>query len=129
MKFKVDENLPLEVASLLEENGHHSVTVSEQNLGGEPDIRIADVCRMEKRALITLDTDFSDIRTYPPNDYHGLVVLRLRKQDKTHVLSVLSQLMDILRKEPIDHHLWIVEEEKVRISGGGVDPENRTKKH
>jgi predicted nuclease of predicted toxin-antitoxin system len=125
MKFKVDENLPVEVAKLLEDNGHNSVTLLEQNLVGEPDSRIAEVCQKEKRALITLDTDFSDIRTYSPNEFYGLIVLRLKKQDKPYVLSVVSRLINILLKEPLQHHLWIVEEERVRISGGEDDPKNQ----
>ena len=36
MKFKVDENLPIEVVRLLEDNGHDALTILGQNLGGEP---------------------------------------------------------------------------------------------
>jgi predicted nuclease of predicted toxin-antitoxin system len=125
MKFKVDENLPLEVVRLLEDNGHDALTVLGQNLGGEPDSRIAQVCKEEKRALITLDTDFSDIRTYPSEEFFGLIVLRLKTQDKPHVLSVVSRLINILFKEPLDRRLWIVEEGRVRISGGDNDAKNQ----
>lgn len=125
MKFKVDENLPVEVVKLLEDNGHNAVTVLEQNLGGEPDSRIAEVCQKEKRALITLDTDFSDIRTYSPDEFYGLIVLRLKKQDKLYVLSAVSRLINILLREPLQRHLWIVEERRVRISGGEDDPKNQ----
>ena len=125
MKFKVDENLPIEVVRLLEDNGHDALTVLGQNLGGEPDSRIAQVCKKEKRALITLDTDFSDIRTYPPEEFFGLIVLRLKTQDKTHVLSVVSRLLNILLKEPLGRRLWIVEEGRVRIRGGDDDSRNQ----
>jgi hypothetical protein len=54
MKFKVDENLPIEVVRMLEDNGHDALTVLDQNLGGALDSRIAQVCKEEKRALITL---------------------------------------------------------------------------
>ena len=124
MKFKVDENLPIEVVRLLENNGHDALTVLEQNLGGEPDSRIAQVCTKEKRALITFDTDFLDIRTYPPEEFFGLIVFRLKTQDKSRVLSVVGQLINILFKEPLDRHLWIVEEDRVRISGGDDDAKN-----
>ena len=63
MKFKIDENLPIEVVKLLEDNGHDAGSVFEQNLSGTSDTRIAEVCQKEKRALITLDSDFSDIWT------------------------------------------------------------------
>jgi predicted nuclease of predicted toxin-antitoxin system len=42
MRFKVDENLPVEVADSLRQAGYDTATV------------------------ITLDTDFADIRAYPP---------------------------------------------------------------
>ena len=34
MKFKIDENLPVEVAELLREAGHDAATAIEQQLGG-----------------------------------------------------------------------------------------------
>jgi predicted nuclease of predicted toxin-antitoxin system len=78
MRFKVDENLPTELTQLLVERGHDAHTVLDQRLGGSPDARIAEVCKREDRALITLDLGFADIRAYPPADYSGLVVFRLR---------------------------------------------------
>ncbi|MGH9319373.1 MAG: DUF5615 family PIN-like protein [Vicinamibacteria bacterium] len=35
MKFKVDENLPIELADLLNEAGHNAVTVHDEKLGGQ----------------------------------------------------------------------------------------------
>ena len=40
MRFKVDENLPVEVAELLSSAGHDALTVFDQSLGGEHDRRI-----------------------------------------------------------------------------------------
>ena len=34
MRFKIDENLPVEAAELLRQAGHDAVTVLEQHLGG-----------------------------------------------------------------------------------------------
>ncbi|NQT20420.1 MAG: DUF5615 family PIN-like protein [Planctomycetes bacterium] len=119
MQFKVDENLPVEVARLLDEHGHDARTVHEQGLAGGKDKVIAGICLNEKRALITLDTDFADIRTYPPADFFGLVVLRLKRQDESQVLSAVARLVKILDAEALVRHLWIVEENNIRISGGG----------
>lgn len=82
MKFKIDENLPQEFAQLLGRAGHDAESVLDEGLVGDPDSRIIEVCRNEDRCLITLDLDFSDMRTYPPVNLKGLVVLRLRSQDK-----------------------------------------------
>jgi predicted nuclease of predicted toxin-antitoxin system len=68
-KFKVDENLPVDVVELLSLAGHDAVSVLDQQLGGRPDPLLASVCQHEGRALVTLDLDFADIRTYPPSSY------------------------------------------------------------
>ncbi len=118
MNFKVDENLPKEVTTLLIAVGYNAVTVVEQGLGGKDDIQIIDVCAKEGRVLVTLDMDFANVRTYPPNLYSGLIVIRVHKQDKPHILTVFSQIIPLLVAEPLDKHLWIVEESRVRIRGG-----------
>ncbi|MFH1860778.1 MAG: DUF5615 family PIN-like protein [bacterium] len=117
MKFKVDENLPVEVADLLRQTGYDAITVMDQHLGGSNDSKIASVCQQERRVLVTMDTDFADIRAYPPSDFSGLLVLRLRQQDKHHVLDVVARLTWMLSDEQIDKYLWIVEEERIRIRG------------
>jgi predicted nuclease of predicted toxin-antitoxin system len=117
MEFKIDENLPVEAADLLRRVGYDAVTVLEQRLGGTSDARIASICREEKRVLVTLDTDFADIRVYPPALFAGLIVLRLNRQDKPHVLDVIDRLIPLLSSEPLEHLLWIVEETRLRIRG------------
>jgi hypothetical protein len=84
-------------------------------MGGELDPDVASLCRREQRALITLDLGFADIRTYPPREYPGLIVLRPRRQSKMHVVSVFEQVLPMLEVEPLAGRLWIVEEERIRI--------------
>ena len=115
MKLKIDENFPREVAALFRGAGHDAVTVVDQGLGGHVDAKLADICRREERALVTLDVDFANMQAYPPADYSGLVVLRLRRQDKPHVLEVVASLLPVLRAEPLAQRLWIVDEARIRI--------------
>jgi predicted nuclease of predicted toxin-antitoxin system len=117
VRFKLDENLPAEAADLLREAGHDAATVLEQTMGGDPDPGVAAVCQREGRVLVTLDTDFADIRAYPPEEYRGLVVLRLRRQDKAHVVGVLRRLLPLFESVTLSGMLWIVEEERVRLRG------------
>lgn len=115
MRFKIDENLPVEAANLLRQAGYDVKTVAEQGLNGSPDSNVISVCRREKRVLITLDTDFADIRLYPPAQSSGLIVLRLQKQDKHHVIGILNRLLHVISKEPLEERLWIVEETNIRV--------------
>lgn len=94
MRFKLDENLPVDLAGMLLAAGHDASSVYAQSLGGESDSRVIDVCRSEKRTFVTLDLDFSDIRTYPPGDYHGIIILRLAKQDKSNIFATMVRLLE-----------------------------------
>lgn len=121
MRFKIDENMPVEAASILNDSGHDALTIHDQQMIGETDTQVASVCKLEHRALVTLDLDFSDIRTYPPGEHHGIVVLRPRTQAKPSVLQLLKQLIPLLLTEPLDGNLWILQENGLRIREGHLD--------
>jgi predicted nuclease of predicted toxin-antitoxin system len=84
LKFKTDENLPLEAATTLRGSGFDVETVWDESLSGADDETIANSVRAEARILLTLDLDFANIRAYPPEQHPGIIVLRLKTQDKTH---------------------------------------------
>jgi predicted nuclease of predicted toxin-antitoxin system len=115
MKLEVDENLPVEIALSLREAGHDALTVLDQGLGGYADGHVADVCKRERRALVTLDTDFANVQAFPPAEYSGLLVLRLQRQDKSHVLAAFQRIIPLLESEPLERKLWIVDEHRVRL--------------
>lgn len=115
MKFKTDENLPVEVAQLFQQAGHDCDTVLDENLGGVDDTALAKKVQDEERILVTLDLDFADIRAYPPKEYSGLIVFRLRRLDKIHLVDICKQVIDLLEREDLVGKLWIVEDGRVRI--------------
>jgi predicted nuclease of predicted toxin-antitoxin system len=117
VSFKVDENLPAEATTLLKEKGYDALSVHDQNMVGSTDDKIADICQSEERAIVTLDLDFADIRAYPPEDYEGLIVLRLARQDKINVLAIFERVIEKLEQEELQGKLWIVNERNIRIRG------------
>lgn len=117
MLFKIDENLLSEVASIFRAAGHDAMSIHDQQMVGSLDPNIAVVCRNEGRALVTLDLDFSDIRTYPPGDACGIIVLRPRTQSKSNALCLVNQIIPLLAKEKLAGHLWSVQENGLRIRG------------
>lgn len=115
MKFKIDENLPVEVADVLKQFGHDAVSVYDEGLSGEIDREIGRVCQKEQRARLTLDLDFADIRAYPPQQYAGIVALRCKHQDKLMVLALTERVAKALESETLSRKLWIVDEQRIRI--------------
>ena len=53
MRFKLDENLPVEAADILQQAGHNAETVHAEQLAGINDQRLSIVCQEEQRILIT----------------------------------------------------------------------------
>ena len=115
MRFKLDENLPLELAELFREAGHDAVSVFDQGLGGARDADLARTCLREHRAIVTLDLDFADIRSYPPDAHSGIVVFRINHQARRHLLEIGARLLNALSESVLDGELWIVEESQIRV--------------
>ena len=115
MRFKLDENLPIQLKGMFTESGHDAVTVLEQGMGGATDSDVASVCLPEKRILITQDMDFADIRMYPPGEHPGIVVFRLPSQTRASLLKVCASLIATLSNSSPRAQLWIVEDSRLRI--------------
>jgi predicted nuclease of predicted toxin-antitoxin system len=117
VKFKIDENLSPSVATIFHAAGHDAHSVVQQALGGQSDSRIIDECSREQRALITLDLDFSNILTYPPAKYPGIVVFRVANQANVTIEAAARRVLSLLSRESLTGTLWIVEDRRIRIHG------------
>ncbi|HEY6386626.1 MAG TPA: DUF5615 family PIN-like protein [Candidatus Acidoferrum sp.] len=113
MKFKVDENLPTEYASILCGAGFEANTVSDEKLSGASD-SVLERCRQEDRVLMTLDLDFANVQAYPPKSHPGIVVFRSKSQDKPTLVALLKRLVPVLLRLSPKHQLWIVEPDRIR---------------
>ena len=122
MKFKVDHNLPVELAALLHESGHEAATAVAQGLADAGDDALAAHCRAEERCLVTLDLGFGNIRLYPPQQYSGIIVLRARRHDKLSVLAMGRSIVDLMNSESVLSKLWIVEPDRIRVHSGDTSP-------
>lgn len=123
MNFKIDENLPVEAALILRERGFEADTVWDESLSGADDETIANRVRAENRILVTLDLDFSNIRSYPPDEYAGIIVLRLKTQEKSTVLSYIKRIGTALQQRTPDGELWIVQHDRIRLRQATRSPD------
>ena len=67
MKFKIDENLPVELAADLHLAGHAADTVHDENLAGAPDLNVVAAALRERRILLTLDKGIASLIQHPVN--------------------------------------------------------------
>jgi predicted nuclease of predicted toxin-antitoxin system len=113
----MDENLHPDMAEFFRRHGHDAVTVWDEELRGRSDDLILARCQAEGRALVSFDLGFADIRYYPPQQYCGLIVLRLENQAREQLIDIAPMILDLLASEPLAGHLWIVNESSVRVRG------------
>lgn len=115
MKVKLDENLPQQIASVLESLGHDVHTVHDEALIGCPDEEIWRTCQREQRFLITQDLDFSDTRSFAPGNHHGILLVRLQSPARE---ALIARVVDVFRTEDVTK--WakcfvVASERKVRV--------------
>lgn len=77
MRFKLDENLGESTATIFRLASHDAETVVNEQLVGCEDVRLIEVCRKEARCLVTMDKEFGNPLVYPPQEYGGIVLVRL----------------------------------------------------
>jgi predicted nuclease of predicted toxin-antitoxin system len=115
MQLKLDENIDARISKLLRDAGHDAATVREQGLCGSGDADLYRICVSEKRALITLDLDFSNTLQYRPENTSGVIVLRGPNDLFPTTRILVETLVEALKHENPANHLWIIEPGRLRI--------------
>lgn len=115
MRIKLDENLGKEVAIRFRRAGHDVATVKDENLCSTDDRTLIEICRKEKRCIVTLDIEFGNPLIFKPSMYAGIAVLRLpRKPLQEDLLNEADILIERLKQANITGKLWVVQRGRIR---------------
>jgi predicted nuclease of predicted toxin-antitoxin system len=117
MKFLIDANLPRSITALISGLGHDVEFARDIGLAAAPDSAIAARAETTRATLLTRDLDFADVRSYPPEQYAGIVVLRLPDDA---VAQDIVRVVERFLREPtftsqLAGRLAIVEPDRVRF--------------
>jgi predicted nuclease of predicted toxin-antitoxin system len=115
MKFKVDENLPVELLADLRAAGHDALTVPEEGTTGSPDSTVMKRVQAERRVLLTMDKGIANARAYPPDRYAGIVLFRPSTSGRGAVLAFVRRQLPALLQADLAGHLLVVSERGIRI--------------
>ena len=115
MKIKLDENLGNRGAEILRAAGYSVTTVVEEGLSSASDDKLIEVCRSERKCLVTLDLDLGNPLRFDPSRHSGIVVLRLPLRFTADELrDAICTLAVGLADSVIEGKLWIVQRGRIR---------------
>ena len=113
MKFKLDENLPLELADDLTRLGHDADTVFSEGLAGAEDATVVQAAQSSKRILMTLDKGIASLHQYPGQC--GVVLFRPDASGRQDVLLFIRSRLENLLQIDILGRLIVVGPTRIRI--------------
>lgn len=114
-RFKLDENLPTEIADELRGLGQDVQTVADELLTGAPDPTLLARIQTEGRVFLTMDKGIADIRRYPPDQYPGLILFRPSSMGRRAVAAFVRRSLQLALSRDPAGHLIVVSESGIRI--------------
>ena len=114
MKIKLDQNFSQHLREALEIHKHDVDTVFDESLSGATDIEVLKAATSQDRILFTLDTDFLNLKAYPPGSHKGIVVFRPPRQG---ALTLVKFVKAFLKSADLRKHYCrttIVERTRIR---------------
>jgi predicted nuclease of predicted toxin-antitoxin system len=115
VKFKLDENLPVELVTDLRSLGHDADTVADEGLRGAADPAVVDAASAADRILFTLDKGIANLQRYPIHQHAGIVLFRPDTSGRRAVIAfVRARLHDVLEMNLADR-LTVVGPTRIRF--------------
>jgi hypothetical protein len=115
VRFKLDENLPIELLDDLRAAGHEADGLHDEGLIGAPDDVVLDLVRRERRVLLTLDKGIADVRAHPPQAHAGIVLFRPPSAGRgITLLFVRGHLASLFERE-LTVRLLVITDRGIRL--------------
>jgi predicted nuclease of predicted toxin-antitoxin system len=101
----------------LQKLGHNAEFARDVGLAAAPDRDIAARAKLTGAVLLSRDLDFANIREFPPEDYAGIVVLRLPDDATARTIVEVVERFARAREFPdgVRGRVAIVEIDRVRF--------------
>lgn len=109
MKFLLDENIPSSVFKFLKIRGYKAFYVPK----GAKDRDVAELAKREKAVLVTRDYDFANILLYPPQEFHGIIILKVHPPVAEKLISSMKSVLKAT--EDFRGKVFVVLEDRIRV--------------
>lgn len=115
MKFKLDENLPVELVTDLRGLGHDVDTVIGEGLRGAPDPAVVAAAFAADRILFTLDKGIANIQRYPIHQHAGVVLFRPDTSGRGAAIAFIRDRLNRVLEIELNDRLTVVGPSRIRF--------------
>src|ERR1039458_2412402 len=115
MRFKLDENLPVELVTDLRDLGHDADTVADEGLRGAADPAVVDAASAAERILFTLDKGIANLQRYPIHQHAGVWLLRLDPWGRGAVIAFVRERLHKVLEMHLAGRLTVVGPSGIRF--------------
>jgi Domain of unknown function (DUF5615) len=115
VRFKLDENLPVELLDDLRAAGHDADGLRDEGLIGASDDVVLDLVRRERRVLLTLDKGIADVRAHPPESHAGIVLFRPPAAGRGATLLFARRHLASLFEQELTGRLLVITDRGIRL--------------
>lgn len=120
LRFFADHCVANSVVTALTNAGHDVFKLRDHLPTDSPDLVVITTAQTLDAILLSLNGDFTDIVSYPPARYKGIIALRARNHPES-MPQITARLLDYLSAHPDATHylskLIIVEPHQIRTRG------------
>ena len=109
MKLLLDENIPISVFKFLKERRYEAFYVPK----GAKDRDVAELARRDRAVLLTRDYDFANMLLYPPQDFYGIIILKVHPPVAEKLISSLKSVLKAT--EDFGGKVFVVTEDRIRV--------------
>jgi predicted nuclease of predicted toxin-antitoxin system len=118
MSVLLDHCVPRKYQRLLRDWGY-DVHLLHNHI--QPDSNDSDVLHLAKTldsVLLTVDMDFSNILTYPPDQFGGIIVLRYQAKRESENILTLRRVLQDLYRDGLRGTLVVIDINRYRLRRG-----------
>ncbi len=115
MKIFADECVYQATTDYLIAHGFETLTAQEAGFAGCKNGELIRYAAQNQMVFLTRDLDFTDIRVYPPQNFHGIIALRISPENQA---TIHEKLLEMLRENPLPSlvgRLALIAQNKYRI--------------
>jgi hypothetical protein len=115
MSILLDHCVPNKFLHLLTSWGYNATLLSQHIPPDSDDSDVLELAQLLDAVLLTLDLDFSNILTYPPSNYAGILVMLYKAQDEPELIITLQKVLADMYRDDLRGVLIIIEAKRYRV--------------